>query len=97
MVIKYLLREYVKRRIQDFLPLLVSEKLEENNKRFQATKIHTMKCMQLNYSLNLFLLKAILDKVLLLSHKKEHIWVSSNEVDEPRAYYTEWSKSEREK
>ena len=34
---------------------------------------------------------------ILLSHKKEHIWVSSNEVDEPRAYYTEWSKSEREK
>ena len=29
--------------------------------------------------------------------KKEHIWVSSNEVDEPRAYYTEWSKSERER
>ena len=27
----------------------------------------------------------------------ECIWVSSNEVDEPRAYYTEWSKSEREK
>ena len=34
---------------------------------------------------------------ILLSHKKEHIWVSSNEVNEPRAYYTEWSKSEREK
>ena len=33
----------------------------------------------------------------LLSHKKEHIWVSSSEVDEPRAYYTEWSKSERER
>ena len=33
---------------------------------------------------------------ILLSHKKEHIWVSSNEVDEPRAYYTEWCKSERE-
>jgi len=33
----------------------------------------------------------------LLSHKKEPIWVSFNEVDEPRAYYTEWSKSEREK
>ena len=31
-----------------------------------------------------------------LSHKKEHIWVSSNDVDEPRAYYTEWSKSEAE-
>ena len=34
---------------------------------------------------------------ILLNHKKEHIWVSSNEVDEPRAYYTEWGKSEREK
>ena len=34
---------------------------------------------------------------ILLSHKKECIWVSSNEVDEPRAYYTEWSKWEREK
>ena len=33
--------------------------------------------------------------VLLLSQKKEHILVSSNEVDEPRDYYTEWSKSER--
>jgi len=34
---------------------------------------------------------------ILLSHKKEHIWVSSNEVDETTAYYTEWSKSEIEK
>ena len=34
---------------------------------------------------------------ILLSHKKECIWVSSNEVDETRAYYTQWSKSEREK
>ena len=33
----------------------------------------------------------------LLSCKKEQIWVSSTEVDEPRACYTEWSKSEREK
>ena len=32
---------------------------------------------------------------ILLSHKKESIWVSSNEVDEPTAYYTEWSKSEK--
>ena len=31
-----------------------------------------------------------------LSHKKECIWVHSNEMDEPRDYYTEWSKSERE-
>ena len=34
---------------------------------------------------------------LLLSHKKECIWVSANEVDESRTYYTEWSKSESEK
>ena len=34
---------------------------------------------------------------ILLSYKKEHIWVSSNEVYEPRIYYTEWSESEREK
>ena len=34
---------------------------------------------------------------ILLSHKKECIWVSSNEVDEPTACYTDWSKSEREK
>ena len=33
----------------------------------------------------------------LLSHKKELIWVCSHEVDEPRAYYMEWSKSERER
>ena len=33
---------------------------------------------------------------ILLSHKKEHIWVSSNEVDETGAYYTQWSKSERQ-
>ena len=33
---------------------------------------------------------------VLLIHKKEHIWVSSNEVDTPRAYHAEWSKSERE-
>ena len=36
-------------------------------------------------------------KGILLSHEKEHIWISSNEVNEPGAYYTEWSKSERQK
>ena len=35
-------------------------------------------------------------KGVLLSYKKECIWVSSNEVYETGAYYTEWSKSERE-
>ena len=34
---------------------------------------------------------------ILLSHKKEEIWVSSTEVNIPKAYYTEWSKSERER
>ena len=34
---------------------------------------------------------------ILLSHKKECIWICSNEVDEPGTYYTEWSKSERER
>ena len=34
---------------------------------------------------------------ILLNHKKEHIWVSSDEVDEPGTYYTEWRKSERER
>ena len=32
---------------------------------------------------------------VLLSHSKEHIRISSNEVDETGAYYTEWSKPER--
>ena len=33
---------------------------------------------------------------ILLNYKKEHVWVSSNEVDETGACYTELSKSERE-
>ena len=36
-------------------------------------------------------------KEILLSHKKEQIWVSGSEVNEARAFYTEWSKLEREK
>ena len=31
---------------------------------------------------------------ILLGHKIEHLWISADEVDEPRTYYTEWSKSE---
>ena len=34
---------------------------------------------------------------ILLSNRKECIWVHSNEVGEPKAYYTEWRKSERER
>ena len=33
---------------------------------------------------------------ILLRYKKEHIWVSSNEVDETGAYHTEWRQPERE-
>ena len=32
---------------------------------------------------------------ILLSHWKEYIWISSNEVDETGAYYTEWKKSKK--
>ena len=33
---------------------------------------------------------------ILHSHKKEHIWVSANEADEPRAYYkSEISQKEK--
>ena len=28
---------------------------------------------------------------ILLSYKKDHIWASSNKVEEPRAYCTVWS------
>ena len=42
-------------------------------------------------------MEAVIYNGILLSHKKEHNWVNSNEVDEPRAYYTEWSQSERER
>ena len=34
---------------------------------------------------------------LLVNYEKKCIWVSSNEVGELRAYYTEWRKSERER
>ena len=34
---------------------------------------------------------------ILLIHEKKHIWISSNKVDEPRANFTEWSKSEWER
>ena len=46
-----------------------------------------------------FLPESLLWKSIFLnfSQTMEHIWVTSNEVDEPRAYYTEWSKLEKEK
>ena len=32
-----------------------------------------------------------------LNYIKKKIWASFSKVDEPRAYYREWSKSKREK
>ena len=32
---------------------------------------------------------------VLLSHLKEYIWLSPNEVDETGTYYTEWNKQDR--
>ena len=32
---------------------------------------------------------------ILFRHQKEYIWISSDEMDETGAYYTEWSKPER--
>ena len=40
--------------------------------------------------------KAMSKNGLLLLYKNERIWPISNEVDEPRAYYTKRSKSERQ-
>ena len=34
---------------------------------------------------------------ILHSHEKECIWVSCNEINEPRAYHTQGNPSEREK
>ena len=36
-------------------------------------------------------------KEILFTRKKEYISVSSNELNEMGTYYTEWSKSERER
>ena len=34
---------------------------------------------------------------ILLSHKMEHSKINSDEVNEPRTYYTEWSESESQR
>ena len=40
---------------------------------------------------------ALQEYSIVLSHKKEWIWVRSSEVDECRVCYTEWNQSEKEK
>ena len=44
-----------------------------------------------------FKFKNHIDNGILPSHKIEWMWVRHSEADEPRAWCTEWSKSEREK
>ena len=39
--------------------------------------------------------KVVVHNGILLSYKKECIWVTSNKVNETGAYYTEWSTAER--
>ena len=34
---------------------------------------------------------------ILLNHKKEYIWICSNEMDKTRTHYTEWSQKEKYK
>ena len=36
-------------------------------------------------------------EIVVLSYKKEHIWVSYNKVDETEVYYTQWSQKEKYK
>ena len=55
------------------------------------TKINTMQ-LKKNKEAVVYIHNAI-----LLSHKKEHVWVCSKEVDKPRSYYIEWNESERER
>ena len=40
--------------------------------------------------------KKVYNKILL-THKKEWIWITWTEMDKTRACYTEWRKSDREK
>ena len=57
---------------------------------------HLIPCHPLLPLASIFPSIRVFSNGILLSHKKEHIWVHANEVDETRTYYTEWSKSQRE-
>ena len=46
-----------------------------------------------HYIVHLELIQGYINCTLITENV--HIWISSNEVDETGAYYTEWSKSER--
>ena len=56
-------------------------------------------CDNINMSIDRWIGKEVVctHNGILLSHKKECLWVSYNEVDEPITYYTVWSELGRER
>ena len=61
-----------------------------NSQDMEATSMSTDRWMDIEVVVHIY-------NGILLGHKKEQIWVSGSEVNEARAFYTEWSKLEREK
>ena len=61
-----------------------------NSQDMEATSMSTDRWMDIEVVVHIY-------NGILLGHKKEQIWVSSSEADDPRDCYTEWSKLEREK
>ena len=56
---------------------------------------YDMEATEMSISRRIWKLWYIDTKEYYSAIKKECIWVSSNVVDEPRTYYTEWNKSEK--
>ena len=63
----------------------------------QKIKSDTVSTVSLSISHEVMWPDAMILYPAILPSQKECIWVSSNEVDESRACYTELSKSQREK
>ena len=86
----------------DFLLVELQTKLPSLHRAIEKWRMHlgtSLVIQQLRIRLARRMDKEVVVHVhngILLSHKKECIWVSSHEVDETGAYYTEWSQSERE-
>ena len=61
-----------------------------NSQDVEATQVSISRWMDKEYVVHIC-------NRILLSHKKEQIWINSNEVDEIWVYYIEWSKKEKNK
>ena len=83
------------------IPLLRIYRQNDNSKRYMHPYVHSSTVHNnQDMSIDRWMDKEVVVHThngILFSHRKKRIWVSSNEVDEPGAYYTEWSKSERER